>query len=220
METPPAVRDPGGIPAQGRELRTRGKRTLAALLDAGTLVFAARGYHAARVDDIVKAAKTSHGTFYLYFSSKEDLFRALALDVAAEMADLARELPSLVPEGTATTVAMQDWLDRFGELYGRHGAFIRTWTEAEIGDTDLGRIGDDLVTEFSRQMAARVREAAPDLDAGLTAFALVSMIERTRYYVESHQLKADAAATQDVMAAVIHAALGGRPDGAAGDDVR
>ncbi|MFO7591950.1 MAG: helix-turn-helix domain-containing protein [Acidimicrobiia bacterium] len=220
MATPPTVRDPGGTPAQGRELRARGKRTLAALLDAGVVVFAARGYHAARVDDIVKAAKTSHGTFYLYFSSKEDLFRALALDVAAEMADLARELPSLVPEGTATTVAMRDWLDRFGELYGRHSAFIRTWTEAEIGDTDLGRIGDDLVTEFSRQMAARVREAAPDLDAGLTAFALVSMIERTSYYVESHQLKADAGATRDVMAAVVHAALAGRPDGSSGDDVR
>ena len=206
------MRDPGGTPAQGRELRARGKRTLAALLDAGAVVFAARGYHAARVDDIVKAAKTSHGTFYLYFSSKEDLFRALALDVAAEMADLARELPSLVPEGTGTAVAMRDWLDRFAALYGRHGAFIRTWTEAEIGDTDLGRIGDDLVTEFSRQMAARVRDAAPDLDAGLTAFALVSMIERTSYYVESRQLDADPAAARDVMAAVMCAAIGGRSD--------
>jgi AcrR family transcriptional regulator len=35
------------------------------LLDAGVEVFAARGYHAARVDDIVKVAETSHGTFYL-----------------------------------------------------------------------------------------------------------------------------------------------------------
>lgn len=208
MATPPAVREPGGRPAQGRELRARGKRTLAALLDAGAVVFASRGYHAARVDDIVRAAKTSHGTFYLYFSSKEDLFRALALDVAAEMVDLARELPSLTPDDSDTLGAMRAWLDRFGELYGRHGAFIRTWTEAEIGDTDLGRIGDDLVTEFSRQMSMRVREAAPDLDAGLTAFALVSMIERTSYYVESRQLQTDPAATRDVMAAVTQAALG------------
>ena len=211
MATPPVVRDPGGTPAQGRELRARGKRTLAALLDAGAVVFASRGYHAARVDDIVRAAKTSHGTFYLYFSSKEDLFRALALDVAAEMVDLARELPSLVPDG-ADAGAMRGWLDRFGELYGRHGAFIRTWTDAEIGDTDLGRIGDDLVTEFSRQMSMRVREAAPDLDAGLTAFALVSMIERTSYYAESRQLQTDPAAARDVMAAVTRAALDGRSD--------
>ncbi|HUV11617.1 MAG TPA: helix-turn-helix domain-containing protein [Acidimicrobiia bacterium] len=208
MATPPVVRDPGGTPAQGRELRARGKRTLAALLDAGAVVFASRGYHAARVDDIVRAAKTSHGTFYLYFSSKEDLFRALALDVAAEMVDLARELPSLTPDGSDTLGAMRAWLDRFGEFYGRHGAFIRTWTEAEIGDTDLGRIGDDLVTEFSRQMAMRVRDAAPDLHAGLTAFALVSMIERTSYYVESRQLQTDPGAAHEVMAAVTQAALG------------
>ncbi len=227
MPTEPALRDPGGTPVQGRELRARGKRTLAALLDAGAVVFAARGYHAARVDDIVKAAKTSHGTFYLYFSSKEDLFRALALDVAAEMADLARELPPLAGErapfavgGTDSTDrasdagAMRVWLGRFGDLYGRHGAFIRTWTEAEIGDTDLGRIGDDLVTEFSRQMAMRVRDAAPDLDAGITAFALVSMIERTSYYIESQQLETSRAAALDVMAAVTRAALTGRSDGA------
>ena len=54
------------------------------LLDAGVEIFAQRGFHAARVDDIVKLAKTSHGTFYLYFSNKEELFRALAQEVAKE----------------------------------------------------------------------------------------------------------------------------------------
>ncbi|PWG74310.1 TetR/AcrR family transcriptional regulator, partial [Enterococcus hirae] len=36
------------------------------LLDAGIEVCSAKGYHAARVDDIVARADTSHGTFYLY----------------------------------------------------------------------------------------------------------------------------------------------------------
>src|SRR5450759_3866066 len=77
-----ADRGPDG-PVQGRELRARGRRTLGRLLDAGATVFTDRGFHAARVDDIVKAARTSHGTFYLYFTSKDDLFRALAEGVAA-----------------------------------------------------------------------------------------------------------------------------------------
>src|SRR5262249_12804599 len=55
-----------GTPVQGRELRARGRRTMRKLLDAGVEIFAQRGFHAARVDDIVKLAKTSHGTFYLY----------------------------------------------------------------------------------------------------------------------------------------------------------
>ena len=62
---------------------------MAKLLDAGMRVFAERGFHAARVDDIVRAARTSHGTFYLYFANKEDLLRALAVECAEQMSALA-----------------------------------------------------------------------------------------------------------------------------------
>src|SRR5690349_21936859 len=79
-EESPSAR--GGVPAQERELRAQGRKTMRKLLEAGIKVFGRRGYHAARVDDIVKEARTSHGTFYLYFSNKEDLFRALLHDVA------------------------------------------------------------------------------------------------------------------------------------------
>ena len=36
-----------------------------------------RGYHRARVDDIVAAAGVSHGAFYRYFENKEQLARIL-----------------------------------------------------------------------------------------------------------------------------------------------
>src|SRR6476619_4944936 len=78
-----------GAPAQTRELRAQGRKTMRRLLDAGMRVFADRGFHAARVDDIVRAARTSHGTFYLYFTNKEDLLRALATECAQEMDALA-----------------------------------------------------------------------------------------------------------------------------------
>jgi hypothetical protein len=64
-------------------------------------------------------------------------------------------------------------------------------------------------TEFSRQLAIRVRAADPDLDARITAFALVSMIEWTSYYVQSRQLRVTPAAALDVIAAVTRAALHG-----------
>ncbi|MDQ1383890.1 MAG: hypothetical protein QOG65_1269, partial [Actinomycetota bacterium] len=54
-----------------RELRARGRDTKRRLLDAGESVLATKGYHSTRVDDVVKVARTSHGTFYLYFSNKE-----------------------------------------------------------------------------------------------------------------------------------------------------
>ncbi len=67
----------GGAPSRGRELRKQGRETLRRLCEAAIVVFDERGYNAARVDDIVRQAKTSHGTFYLYFSNKEDRFKAL-----------------------------------------------------------------------------------------------------------------------------------------------
>jgi AcrR family transcriptional regulator len=203
----------GGEPTRGRELRARGQQTMTRLLDAGTRVFAERGYHAARVDDVVNAARTSHGTFYLYFSSKQDLFQAIAQNVATEMVDLARQLPPLdEPPYDGQRAPFRDWLERFTTLYSRHGEFVRTWTDAEIGDGDLGRIARDLVTEFSRQLAVRVRAAAPDLDARMTAFALVSMIERMSYYVQAGQLRVTTADALDVMDRVTRAALhGGAP---------
>src|SRR5256884_4276727 len=126
-----------GTPAQGRELRARGRRTMRKLLDAGVEIFAQRGFHAARVDDIVKLAKTWHGTFYLYFSNKEELFRALAQEVAGEMISLADSLPPIDP-GPEGRAELRAWLARFVEGYEHYGPVIRAWTEAEIGGSEVG----------------------------------------------------------------------------------
>lgn len=197
--------------AQGRELRARGRRTMERLLDAGATVFAQRGYHAARVDDIVNAARTSHGTFYLYFANKEELFRELAVAVAEEMAALAGEFPSLEPADA--TGDLRDWLARFSDLYGRAGAVIRAWTEAEMSDSEFGRIGGDLVREFTDRIATRIHAAAPDVDASSAAMAIIAMIERTNYLLVSGSLPGSRDALLDTLAVVIDAAIHG--DGAA-----
>ena len=53
------------------ETRTR-------ILEAAVKVFATKGYHDAKVDDIVSEAQTSKGAFYFYFPSKQDIFIALS----------------------------------------------------------------------------------------------------------------------------------------------
>src|SRR3954452_385168 len=116
-----------GSPAEGRELRARGQRTVRKLLEAGIQVFGAKGYHAARVDDIVKVAKTSHGTFYLYFANMEDLFRALVVDVADEFGALVDSLGPLTPNQESLEM-LTEWLGRFAEIHHRYGAVIKAWT--------------------------------------------------------------------------------------------
>ncbi len=197
--------------APRRELRARGQRTRQRLLDAGVEVFAKRGYHAARVDDIVKVAKTSHGTFYLYFANKEDLFRALAEEVATEMRALADSLPPVTADAAGSN-ALRVWLGAFADVYEHYGPVIRAWTEAEIGASEFGRMGTDVLTEFTRVLLDRVRQAAPvDLDPVVASIALVAMIERCNYYVLSNQVQISREQMIDTLATVTHAALFGAP---------
>jgi AcrR family transcriptional regulator len=47
------------------------------LLRAARDVFATKGYHDAKIDDIVALAKVAKGTFYLYFPDKRSIFSEL-----------------------------------------------------------------------------------------------------------------------------------------------
>ncbi len=47
------------------------------ILDAALAVFAERGFAATRMDDIAQHAGVTKGTIYLYFDSKEDVFKSL-----------------------------------------------------------------------------------------------------------------------------------------------
>ena len=66
------------------------------ILSAGKKVIFERGFSRARVSDITARAGVAHGTFYLYFSSKEEILLELLKMVRDEMASVIdRGLKSL-----------------------------------------------------------------------------------------------------------------------------
>ena len=69
-------------PANGPKTE-RGRRTLRKLLDAAGEEFGARGYHDTAISHITQSAGVGLGTFYVYFKSKEEVFRALVADMGA-----------------------------------------------------------------------------------------------------------------------------------------
>ncbi len=201
----------GGAPAQERELRAQGRKTMRKLLDAAMTVLEKRGYHAARVDDIVKVARTSHGTFYLYFANKEDLFRALLTDVAEEVSTLANTLGPVTPD-EAGYRELRGWLGRFSDLYVHYGPVIRAWTEAEVEGDDVGRMGEQVLTAVTTALITRITECTDngdDFDPQVAALATVAMIERLHYYLLSRQIDVPRDDILDTTATVVHVGVFG-----------
>lgn len=56
---------------------TESNDTRSKILEAAVSVFAQKGYHETRVDDIVAESKKSKGSIYFYFPSKQDIFLGL-----------------------------------------------------------------------------------------------------------------------------------------------
>ncbi|HEX4901505.1 MAG TPA: helix-turn-helix domain-containing protein, partial [Acidimicrobiales bacterium] len=175
-----SARTRGGKPAQDRRLRAAGRRNVANLLDAALVVFAERGYHQARVDDVCAQADVSHGTFYLYFASKEDLFGALVDEVVEEMRDLAGRLPAIT-SGAAGRRALRDWLGEFHDLYARFFPVIQAWNEANASDTALAQLGARVLRRFIDRLVERVEENHQLRVDGVATGALlmVAMVERS-----------------------------------------
>jgi len=185
---------------------------MAKLLDAGLDVLTERGYHAARVDDVVRVAKLSHGTFYLYFANKEDLFRALARECAEEMEALAESLGPVTPD-KAGEAELRAWLTQFVATYRRYGAVIRGWMEEQVVDRELVRLGLDAFQQIIESLQDRLAEAdAAHLpDPGLAAAAMLAMIERLAYFTSSRDLDASDEAVVDVLTTMLHRGVFGAP---------
>ncbi|MBA4805237.1 MAG: TetR/AcrR family transcriptional regulator [Brevundimonas sp.] len=77
---------PPGEPKFRRRPADRPAEILAAALE----VFAARGFQAARLEEVAKRAGVSKGALYLYFETKADLFRAVVTDAISPNIDRVR----------------------------------------------------------------------------------------------------------------------------------
>jgi AcrR family transcriptional regulator len=180
---------------------TQGEQTRNKLLEAGITVLARRGYHAARVDDVVAEAGVSHGTFYLYFANKEALVLALAERCAEDLSALVGQLGT-IPSDPSGRAVLRSWLTEFVAIYRSYGVVIRSWVENQVNNPELTQLGLDTFAAVSSQLADRLARSHPD-DAALRVTALVSMMERFTFLVTTRDLGPDAVVL-DTAATVMH----------------
>jgi AcrR family transcriptional regulator len=196
-------------------LGVQGRKTVRRLLEAGLAEFGARGLHAVTVDDLVRRAQTSHGTFYLYFSNKEDLFKALLRDALHEMAIITDDFP-VVTRDEAGRAALRRWVLRFCDIYLAHAAVIRVLSQAEIVGDEISRHGLQtlfrLAEAITTGMTAARRDAPvrPGRQDELTALACLMMLERVNYLI-SVGVRLPREQMADRLSAILYAAFPSAP---------
>lgn len=188
---------------QNTPARARGRATRSRIVSAGVEAFSEVGFHGTRVDDIVTGAGISHGTFYLYFASKDDLFQQLVSDIIADFRSLTSKMPA-IRDDAAGMAALTGWLEEFIEKYRRFGPLIRSWTDAESPE-DGGESSDvpDLLATISTELAAKVKiRKSQKLDPEIAALAVVAMVERMNYLLETIQVEGSTNEVAGVLAAI------------------
>lgn len=163
-------------PSREREQRR------AQILAVATEVFAEKGYHDARIDDIVVGAGIARGTFYLYFSDKRAIFEELVdgflgrLDASIERIELTDNAPRHMNE-------IAENLRRVFARFAAEPAMARILLSAAVGiDADFDRrlhaFYDEVTAMLSRALSQG--EAAGLVRAGdpeLRAYCLVGLLK-------------------------------------------
>jgi AcrR family transcriptional regulator len=98
---------------------TPSQETRERILEAAVSVFASKGYHDTKVDDIVAESNTSKGSFYFYFPSKQDIFLALVDSFADLLESRLRARVQAETSGVARVdLALRVCLETFGQYRG------------------------------------------------------------------------------------------------------
>lgn len=152
------------------------------ILDNALEIFLNKGYEGARVSEIVKLSGIAQGTFYLYFSSKEDVFVAIA---ERFFEDLIKVIFETLEDGNSLIDKMEATINGLADFV-REGHQLMTLVHSPVASSILGR--QDLSDRFNLEISRLLNVVSTMLEEGiekgeirpcqpqLTAFIVVSAI--------------------------------------------
>jgi AcrR family transcriptional regulator len=169
----------------------RGRRSRQALLDAAREVFARDGFADARITDIADAARAAHGSFYTYFSSKEEIFVALIHELEE---DLRSPGGSGASDGSAVDDRPHDPYEsilranrEYLGAYRRHAGIMIVWEQVAALNARVEELRREASDRFAGRIEVVVRHwqetgvADPAIDPGYAALALTGMVSNFVY---------------------------------------
>ncbi len=189
----------------------RGTDTQRRILAAGLDVFADVGFDAARVELITERAGCSRPAFYQYFSSKDDVFWKLAVQLGHEMVALGDGLGPISRDAQGVA-ALSAWMDSFVTLHETYSAVFASFQAAAREQPSTGQssssISDRLAVDVLKALGQPASRESIVLGTGA-----VSLLIRCSFYWESMG-PVDRGPLVDALAAIVHRLFAGPIDGA------
>lgn len=162
----------------------KGAQTRARLLEAAKEIFEENGFLGARISDIAQRAGVSHGSFYHYYDSKEQVFREVAQQLEER---LSAPLGSVILAPTTGVSPRERLLEanrRFLEDYRDEARIIGVIEQVSRYDDDIHELRVTSQRRSCEQVAESIRQlqkrdlADPRLDPVVAAWALGAMVHR------------------------------------------
>ena len=162
----------------------KGAETRARLIEVAKQVFEEDGFLAARISDISKRAGLSHGSFYHYFDSKEQIFREVA-----QMQE--RLLTAPPPVGSVSAPAPDSHRERirranrrYLEQYRDEARIMGLIEQVSRYDEPVRAVRAATQKHFADRAERSIRRlqeegaADPAIDPAIAAMALGAMVAR------------------------------------------
>lgn len=199
--------------ANTTELTARTRATRDKLLRVAREVFEADGFDGASVSRIVELAEVSRGTFYLYFDSKDDVFRTLADLLQAEILR-AQKWPVDDPPQEIIRRATA----RFLEFYQQNAKLMAVLEQVATHDLEFRKLRLSMRRGTARRGEKFIKGmqeqgvVSPTIDARYASVALNGMIDRFAYiwFVLEEDFEMDTAV--DTLTELWFRAVGGAYD--------
>ena len=147
----------GGLTPAEREERRRVQ-----LLDAGLEVFAARGWHGAKVSEVCAAAGLSARYFYEQFAGREELFLAVADRIAAQVEQVVRE--SVAAPAITADARVRGVLQALADAFTDDPRIVRVALVESFATPRLRAHRARLLQSFADLAAGLMRSLRPDPD--------------------------------------------------------
>ncbi len=191
----------------------KSNRTRGQLLEAAKQVFLEKGYHDAKVVDIIERAGCGHGTFYDYFKGKEEVLLALLEGLVQDMQKMGESIRPLMEKLSyddlqGVTIVIQG----INEMFNRYGELHQVYMQAIWESRRVRRLFLDFHRLFSSLMREKILEMQATgrclgLDPDVASQIIVNTIGFTNFAQQDGIIEADIRSVSENLSRLLFNAL-------------